>query len=126
MRLRTTALAAVALSAILAAGCGGDDEPEAAAAKSSAAVSIEDAARSPHSISCSDIQTQSEQAGKAALAAAHALAGTVELEDANRYQATQRLLFAMYDLCERLDDGAYRPATAAVEEVEAGRYRLGD
>jgi hypothetical protein len=135
MRSRTrtaealNALAVVAVSAILAAGCGSDDDPEPAAAKSGAAtttVSIEDAARSPHGVTCSDIQTQSEDAGKAALAAANTLAGTVELPDANRYQTTQRLLFAMYDLCERLDNGSYRPATDAVEEVQAGRYRLGD
>ena len=67
-----------------------------------------------------------EAAGRAALAAANSLAGTVQLRDANRYQTTQRLLFAMYDLCETVDDGSYRPAAHALEAVESGRYRLGD
>jgi len=116
---------ALAALAVLASGCGGDDEAEPAAAKSGTTISIEEAARSPKSITCMDIQTQSEAAGKAALAAANALAGTVQLEGAHLYQTTQRLLFAIYDLCERVDDGSYRPAPDALEAVKAGRYRLG-
>ena len=116
------------MSAMLAAGCGDDDGAEPAAAKSgtpTTAISVEEAARSPESITCADIQTQSEEAGKAALAAANALAGTVQLRDANPYQTAQRLLFAIYDLCERVDDGSYLPAADAVEAVKSGRYQLG-
>jgi hypothetical protein len=122
------ALTALAVSAMLASGCGGDDEDEPVAAKTrtpTTTISIEEAARSPNSITCRDIQTQSEAAGKAALAAANALAGTVQLRDAHHYQTTQRLLFAIYDLCERIDDGSYRPAADALEAVKSGSYRLG-
>ena len=121
-------VAAIAVTAVLAAGCGGDDEAEPAAAQggtSSSTISIEKAASEPRSITCADIQTQVETAGKAALAAAHALAGTVQLPDTTQYQTTQRLLFAMYDLCERVDDGAYRPAPHALDAVESGQYELG-
>jgi hypothetical protein len=31
----------------------------------------------------------------------------------------------MYDLCERIDDGSYRPAADALDAVKSGRYRLG-
>ena len=119
---------ALAVTAVLAAGCGGDDDAEPAAAQggtSTTTISIEEAASEPRSITCADIQTQVEAAGKAALAAAHALAGTVQLPDATQYQTTQRLLFAMYDLCETVDDGSYRPAPHAVDAVESGKYRLG-
>lgn len=121
-------VAALAVTAVLATGCGGDDDPEPAAAQggtSTGTISIEKAASEPRSITCADIETETEAAGKAALAAAHALAGTVEIPDATRYQTTERLLFAMYDLCESVDDGTYRPAPDAIEAVESGKYQLG-
>ena len=125
---RVRALAALAVSALLVTGCGGDDEAEPAAAKSGTStttISIEEAARSPRSIMCADIQMHNEAAGRAALAAANALAGTVQLRDAHHYQTTQRLLFAIYDLCEGIDDGSYRPAPDALAAVKSGLYRLG-
>lgn len=124
-----SALAALAVSALLALGCGDDDEAEPAARSSGTAsttISIAEAARSPKSVTCADIETQSEAAGKAALAAANTLAGTVQIPGANRYQTAQRLLFGLYALCERIDDGSYRPAADALEDVKAGRYQLGD
>jgi hypothetical protein len=122
------AVAALAVSAMLASACGGDDEGEPAAGKSRepiATSSVEEAARSPKRVTCRDIQTQSEAAGKAARAAANALAGTVPLRNENRYQTAQRLLYAIYDLCEKVDDGSYRPAAHALEAVRSGQYRLG-
>jgi predicted RNA methylase len=123
-----SALAALAVSALLALGCGDDDEAEPADANrgtSTTTISIAEAARSPKSVTCTDIETQSEAAGKAALAAANTLAGTVQVRGENRYQTAQRLLFAIYDLCERIDDGSYRPAADALEGIKAGRYQLG-
>jgi predicted RNA methylase len=123
-----SALTALAVSALLALGCGDDDEAEPAPASSGTAsttISIAEAARSPKNVTCKDIQTESEAAAKAALAAANTLAGTVQIRAANRYQTTQRLLFAIYDLCERIDDGSYRPAADALEGVKSGRYQLG-
>ena len=50
--------------------------------------------------------------------------GTLQLRDANQYQAAQRLIFALNDLCESADDASYRPAADALEAVKSGRYRL--
>jgi hypothetical protein len=121
------ALTALAVSVMLASGCGGDEAATPAAAESrapTATISEDEAYRSPRSITCTDIQTQSQAAGKATRVAANALAATVKLRDASPYQTGQRLVFAMNDLCKSADNGSYRPAADAVKAVKSGRYRL--
>jgi hypothetical protein len=125
------ALTALAVSAMLASGCGGNEEATPADAPATAksgaptaTISEDEAYRSPRSITCTDIQTQSSAAGKATRAAANALTATVKLRDASQYQTAQRLLFAMNDLCKRAGDGSYTPAADAVKAVKSGRYRL--
>jgi hypothetical protein len=122
---RRAAWSALILTAVLGlAACGSDEKGSARSKQPAATISEEKAYSSPKSVTCTDIQTQSQAAGKATRAAATALARTVQLRDASQYETAQRLVFAMNDLCERADDASYRPAADALRAVKSGRYRL--
>ena len=125
-----SALTAVAVAAVLAAGCGEDDEANTGAAeqaakrKAPATITVDEAARAPRSITCVDFEAKAQMAAQATRAGANALAATVTVPRESQQQTAERFIFALDDLCRRSDDGAYRPAVDAVKLIEAGGYQL--
>lgn len=107
-------------AAILAAGCGQDESPTAAATRpplASAAALEQD----PHALSCGHVTDQLKWADETRRATV-AIADGMRTPGLNRLQKTQSLFYAMTELCKGRS-ASHQPVDAAIEGVRSGRYR---
>ena len=110
----------LATAAMLAAGCGEDESPKAAAKKPPLAspAALE---QDPYALSCGHVTDQLEWADETRRATV-AIADGMHTHGLNRLQKTQSLFYAMTELCKGRP-ASYEPVDAAVEAVRSGRYR---
>jgi hypothetical protein len=113
--------AALAVSAALLAGCGGDDEDPGASQKAPRLASTQVIDNDPYAIACGHVRNQQQWADTTRRASV-ALVARERIAGLNQLQATQSLFFAMTELCEGRP-ASYRPAMAAVRAVRQGKYR---
>jgi hypothetical protein len=121
-RMTTRGLgAALAVSAVLLAACGGDDEEarsERQAPKLASAAAID---ADPYAIACGQVRDQQKWAGVTRRATV-AIGDRERIAGLNRLQATQSIFFAMTELCKG-SPASHEPARAAVRAVREGKYR---
>ena len=118
MRYRLGTLLATA--AILAAGCGQDESPKAAA-KAPPLASAATLERDPYALSCGHVTDQLEWADETRRATV-AIADGMRTRGLNRLQKTQSLFYAMTELCKG-KPASHEPVNAAIEAVRIGTYR---
>jgi hypothetical protein len=107
----------------LAGGCGNDESsPEPTAAAKPAAPRV-DLGEKPYKITCRDLADE-QAAADWGRRATVTLAADTKLRRVTQMQATQRINFAMIELC-RQNDGSYKPAKDAVAAVNRGEYQTG-
>lgn len=109
----------VTCAAMLAAGCGEDESPKAAAkAPLASAAALE---RDPHALSCGHVTDQLEWADETRRATV-AIADGMRTPGLNRLRRTQSLFYALTELCKDRP-ASHQPVDAAIDAVKAGRYR---
>jgi hypothetical protein len=113
--------AALAVSAIALAGCGGDgDESSRASADAPKLASAGALDHDPYAIACGHVENQQRWADVTRRATV-AIADQERFRNLNRLQATQSLFFAMTELCKGRP-ASYQPAKAAVRGVQDGKF----
>ena len=112
--------AALAVSAVLLAACGGDDE-EPRKPKTPQLASAGVIERDPYAIACGHVQGQQKWADVTRRATV-AIADRERIARLNRLQATQSLFLAMTELCKGRP-ASHEPARTAVQAVRQGKYR---
>ena len=113
--------AALAVSAVLLAACGSDDQEaraERQAPKLAAAAVIDG---NPYAIACGHVRNQQKWADVTRRATV-AIADRERIAGLNRLQATQAVFFAMSELCKG-NPASHEPARAAAQAVRQGKYR---
>lgn len=118
---RATATGVVVVALPLAGGCGNDESsPEPAAKPAAPRV---DLGENPYKITCRDLADEQATVdwGRRATVT---LAADTKLRRVTPMQATQRINFALTELCKQ-NDGSYKPAKDAVAAVNRGEYRTG-
>jgi hypothetical protein len=113
--------AALAVSAVLLAACGGNDEEPGARQKAPKLASAEVIDSDPYAIACGHVRNQQKWADTTRQASV-ALGARERVPGLNQLQATQSLFFAMTELCNGRP-ASYEPARAAVQAVRQGKYR---
>jgi hypothetical protein len=124
MRARHT-LIGLASCAMIAAGCGDDDNQTAVSQSKPKTVSVAERhallKKDPYALRCSDLSDK--------LAAAEitrtvqvALADDAKIHGLNRLQASQSIYYAITELCKS-KPGSYQPAEDAIAGVRSGEFR---
>jgi hypothetical protein len=125
MRARHT-LIGLASCAVIAAGCGDDDNNQTAGSQSKPkTVNVAERhallKKDPYALRCSDLSDK--------LAAAEitrtvqvALADDAKIRGLNRLQASQSIYYAITELCKS-KPGSYQPAEDAIAGVRSGEFR---
>ena len=121
-RLRVGGMcAAAALAAVVPAGCGSEDDPQAqAGAPAPKLASARVIESDPYALACGHVRDQQNWADATRLATV-AIADREPIHGLNRLQATQSLFFAMTELCKGRP-ASYQPANAAVQGVQQGKF----
>ena len=124
--MRTSAtIAALALCAAFATGCG-DDAPvqeERAAAKAPAADMAERQAQldqDPYDLRCADLADKVASA-RMTRRVQYALADDARIPGLNRLRASQSIFFAITEVCKG-KPGSYKPARPAISGVRDGEF----
>jgi hypothetical protein len=112
--------AALAVSAVLLAACGGDDE-EPRKPKTPQLASAGVIESDPYAIACGHVRDQQKWADVTRRATV-VIADRERITGLNRLQATQSLFLAMTELCKG-SPASHQPARAAVRAVREGEYR---
>lgn len=118
--MRPALLVAVVAGALLAGGCGDDSEEPAAQAKPAFAAKV-DLTKSPHAITCADLDDPVSRSVTVALANELLDANARFAKKHNLLQTSQSIYFGMTELCKTHDAG-YKPAKEAVRGVERGEW----
>ena len=120
--LRGPGIAALLATAALGVvACGDDDDNEnSQPAAPPAQGRVLDREPDPDQLTCSEIGNRDNY--KITYDTAFSLAEDNPIEGSNTHQAAIRITGAMNDLCERRDNGAYRPAADALAAVKRGEY----
>ena len=110
----------LATAAMLAAGCGQDESPNAAVKEPplASAAALE---RDPHALSCGHVTDQLTWAHETRRATV-AIADGMRVRGLNRLQKTQSLFYAMTELCKGRP-ASHQPVDSAIEAVRDGTYR---
>ena len=115
--------AACLAAAVLAAGCGGDDDAalEARPAAAEARTVAIDPDKDPYAITCAEL---ADVSGSAELIqrAQFTLADDAKLKKMSRQQAARSIVYAMTEICKGQEPAA-TPAQDATEAVRSGKYR---
>ena len=122
--MRTSAtIAALALCAAFATGCG-EDAPEEQAAAKAPAVSIAERTaqldQDPYDLRCADLADKVASADMSRRVQ-YALADDARIPGLNRLRASQSIFFAITEVCKG-KPGSYKPARPAVSGVRSGEY----
>ena len=122
--MRTPAIiAALALGAAFAAGCGEDAPEEPAAAKAPVVNLAERQAQldqDPYDLRCADIVDKVASADMTRRVQ-YALADDARIPGLNRLRASQSIFFAITEVCKG-KPGSYKPARPAISGVRAGEF----
>ena len=113
--------AALAVSAVLLAACGGGDEEARAERQAPKLASAAVIDGDPYSIACGHVRDQQKWADVTRRATV-AIADRERVAGLNRLQATQSVFFAMTELCKG-SPASYEPARSAVQAIRQGKYR---
>jgi hypothetical protein len=113
--------AALAVSAVLLAACGGGDKEARGAQKAPQLASAGVIDSDPYAIACGHVRDQQKWAD-ATRRATVALADRERIAGLNRLQATQSIYYAMTDVCQGRP-ASYQPGKDAVDGVREGTYR---
>jgi uncharacterized lipoprotein YajG len=114
--------AALAVSAVLLAACGGDNEEPRKTPKPPQLTSAGVIDSDPYAIACGHVRDQQKWADVTRRATV-AIADRERIARLNRLQATQSLFLAMTELCKG-SPASHEPARAAVQAVRQGKYRV--
>jgi hypothetical protein len=119
---------ALAASAAVAAGCGGDEpagEGTADASKQNSTASLAkrhaQLERDPYALRCRDTRDKLASADITRIVQ-YALADEAQIRGLNRLQASQSIFFAITELCKAKPD-SYQPANDAIAGVRSGEFR---
>jgi hypothetical protein len=123
---RAPSLAALAAAAaLLAPGCGEDDDAQTAPAESPEPkpqrLAKYDPAKNPEAITCGHVRDKIDSANLTR-ETTFELADREKIKGLNRLQASQSIFFAMTEVCKGKPDD-FRPAEEAVDGVRSGKYR---
>jgi uncharacterized lipoprotein YajG len=113
--------ATLAVSAVLLAACGGEDEESRKKPKAPQLASAVVIDGDPYAIACGHVRDQQKWADVTRRATV-ALSDRERITGLSRLQATQSIFFAMTELCKG-KPASREPAGAAVEAVRQGKYR---
>lgn len=113
--------AALAVSAVVFAACGGGDEESRKKPKAPQLASAGVIDGDPYAIACGHVRDQQKWADVTRRANV-AIADRERIAGLNRLQATQSVFFAMTELCKG-SPASHEPARAAVQAVRQGKYR---
>ena len=113
--------AAVAVSALLLAACGGNEAENRTQSKAPQLASAAVVDGDPYVIACGHVRDQQRWADVTRRATV-AIADQERFRNLNRLQATQSLFFAMTELCKGRP-ASHKLARAAVQAVRQGTYR---
>jgi hypothetical protein len=118
--LRT--LAGLALCAVIAAGCG-EDEEKVQAAKPTVSLAERQAEleRDPYGLRCADLGDEIASARMTRIVQ-YALADDAKIRGLNRLRASQSIYYAITEICKG-EPGSFQPANAAIAGVRSGEYR---
>jgi hypothetical protein len=112
---------ALAVSAVLLAACGGDDDETHTKAEAQQLASAAAIDSDPYAIACGHVRNQRKW-DEVTRRATVAIASRDPLARLNRLQATQSVFFAMTELCKGRPT-SYEPARSAVQAIRQGKYR---
>jgi hypothetical protein len=112
--------AALTLTALLLAACGGNDAETRAKSSAPQLASAAVVDRDPDAIACGHVRDQQRWADVTRRATV-AIADRERFRNLSRLQATQSLFFAMTELCKGRP-ASYQPAPAAVRGVQEGKF----
>lgn len=122
--MRTSAtIAALALGAAFAAGCGEDAPEETAVAKAPVVNLAERQAqldRDPYDLRCADLADKVASASMTRRVQ-YALADDADIPRLNRLRASQSIFFAITEVCKG-KPGSYKPARPAISGVRSGEF----
>ena len=113
--------AALAVSAVLLAACGADDEESRKKPKAPQLASAAVVESDPYAIACGHVRDQEKWADVTRRATV-ALSDRERIAGLTRLQATQSVFFAMTELCKG-KPASHEPGRAAVRAVRQGKYR---
>jgi hypothetical protein len=124
MRTRNT-LIGLAACAVIAAGCGDDDNQTAGSQSKPKTVSVAERhallKKDPYALRCSDIRDKLASADITRTVQV-ALADDAKIRGLNRLQASQGIFYAITELCKS-KPGSYQPAEDAIAGVRSGEFR---
>ena len=123
--MRTSAIiAALALCAAFATGCGEDAPQEEPATAETPAVAIAERTaeldQDPYDLRCADLADKVASADLSRRVQ-YALADDARIPGLNRLRASQSIFFAITEVCKG-KPGAYKPARPAISGVRAGEF----
>ena len=125
MRARHT-LIGFAACAVIAAGCGNDDDGNTVRSESKAkTVNVAERhallKKDPYALRCTDIRDMLASADITRTVQV-ALADDAKIRGLNRLQASQSIFYAITELCKS-KPGSYQPADDAIAGVRSGEFR---
>ena len=121
--MRTSAVfAGLVVSAAVAAGCGEDTPPQAAAEEPAVTIAERQAEldQDPYDLACGDLADKVASARMTRIAQ-YALADDARIPDMSRLRASQSIFYAITELCQD-QPASYRPARPAIAGVRNGEY----
>jgi outer membrane murein-binding lipoprotein Lpp len=120
-------LMALLVGAVLAAGCGDDEDDSGSVAQASTKPEVVDVAerraqleQDPHSVRCSDIRD--ENSTRNTRMVQHALAADVKIGGMGELAVSQSIYYGLTEVCKG-KPGSFEPAADAIAGVKSGRYR---
>ena len=121
--MRTSAiLAGLVVSAAVAAGCGDDTPPQAAAKEAAVTVAEREAQleQNPYDLTCGDLADKVASA-RMTRVVQYALADDARIPGMTRLRASQSIFFAITEICED-QPASYKPARPAIAGVRNGEF----
>jgi hypothetical protein len=114
--------AAVAALALLAVGCGSDEEGAPAAANGADQALVRTIEAQPDAITCEQVNNQQTWGGVTRRATVE-LAERGQIPGLNRLRASQSVYYAMTEVCKGRP-ASFKPTREAIDGVRSGTYRV--